>query len=222
MRFLPRNERNLLTSCAIVISLGLLTGCPQAAAPDPSFMAGSGGSEFGTIDDGKGTTFKITALGDGFEMTSNGAAGNADYEVDGQGRLTYIETDSVEARLIYNADGSTSVSGSIELETGEKTFDGVIPAGTIKVRSRSQGQGSVCGAVDFFCTNLDAVLLYVEAALLRQAGYQDNPNNDFAINIANGVIELAVSRAMGKVTGPAQAFCGVWPEIRPELGDLCN
>jgi len=145
----------------ITFGLGLLAGCPQAART-ASFTAGSG-SEFGTIVDGKGNASQINQIGDGFGVAANGEASNAVHEVDGQGRLTHLETDRVMADFVYNADGSTSVSGSLTVVDETRTFDGTVPAdiSTAKARKRSQGQGSVRGAVDFFCTNLDAVLLFV-------------------------------------------------------------
>ncbi|RMF82453.1 MAG: hypothetical protein D6744_06065, partial [Planctomycetota bacterium] len=123
-----------------------------------------------------------------------------------------------------NANRSAKPTGGITVRGETHAIDTVIPADqipTAKTAGRLQG-GGICGLVDRFCDLLDAILVFLEAALLDQFGYQDNPDKDPLIDIANVGVQLAVNEAMERITGPAKAFCEAWPEIRPELGEICN
>lgn len=214
----------IAATCVMVLGLCLVAGCPQQTATQATFTAGTGASDIGTADDGKGTTFEITEQGDGFSVTSNGTQGTATFDVDGEGRITHLETSLMNIDYVYNADGTVTVSGTVtvgneQIAVNEVATSDEIP--TAKPRLRS-ARGSICGAVDFFCENLDAILLYLEAALQHEAGWQENPDSDPGIALSNIAIEVAVSATMAKITGPLQEFCEIWPEIRPELSDICS
>ena len=185
--------RKIVPTFAVALALVSIAGCPQPA-PDAtaSFVAGSGANDFGTIDNAKGSTFQISQGGGGFGVSASGNVGTATFEADETGRLTHIDNSLLTADLVYNADGSAAVTGTIMVANEVKAIDGTIPASEIPAArklSAAQTQGSICGVVDRFCTNLDAILLFLEVALLNEAGHQANPNGDPFITLANTVIE---------------------------------
>ena len=208
-----------IPSALTVFTFGLLGGCPAATVP-ASFTAGTGGSDVGTINDGKGNEFLLTELAGGLRIDASGTDGDLSAELDSEGRVTHLERNKLTLDLSYNTDGSANATGEITARGETYPIDTLIPADQIPTgKTAGRSQGTICGLVDRFCNVLDAILVYLEAALLNEFGYQDNPDNDSFINLANTGVELAVGEAMRRITGPLEAFCAAWPEIRAEV---CN
>lgn len=200
--------KSLLATCGLGLGV-VLAGCP-ATTPQPTFTPGTGGSDFGSVNNGQGTNFQIQtdAEGGGKVVADTGG----EFSFDGQGRVTnVVSADGSKLDVEYKDDGSASVSGDTKVAGQDVNFafevdPGVLPNGRL-IDPQAQTINTLCDVITSFCNNLErfiaAIVPVIRERLIAQAGVDPN-------SITGGVVVFGIDATINDYVNQAREFCAAW------------
>lgn len=218
------NRSNNRVKLVVGLLLAMLAGCP-GMFPEASFVPGDGEDDFGTLDDGRGNQFHITAdTGRGFRVVAEGARGEGGFVVDESGRLTQLTTPGGSTlNVTYLADGSIRLSGFVILLGQVFNFDVIVPADDVPIEIVEDEPGvepTICAAIDDFCAAteefLNVLLPLARESLLQIAGVPSGNSVQDAVVI--GIVESLLSDAVSQVRN----FCDAWDNLTLFSGSPCD
>jgi hypothetical protein len=152
----------VLRLCGLGVGL-VLAGCGGQAPAPPSFTPGSGGSDFGTLNDGKGANFQIQSSGDRpTKVTKSDGSGTSSFEFDDQGRIVNLTAnDQSKIDLTYKEDDSAEGSATgvkvLGQDLGDFTFDlppGSAPPTAKAIIVQAQDDDEICARISVTCSNV--------------------------------------------------------------------
>ncbi len=220
----------------VCLFVGGMTLAMGGCDTQPIFLPGSGGSDFGTIDDQKGNTYKITEqAGNTVRVDVEGVDGSFTFTIDSDGRLTNVTSE--DGSLIdfdYSTNGQVRISGTGTFGGQQVPFDTIVqidalPGGKLSNRSaESDAPFLVCAILDSFCDGLeDLISQWLPLVLddlindnlptvLQEAGLDPNlitefPTGDFVVD---GIIRFAAGAAIDAKLKPVRDFCVQWQLMR--------
>lgn len=156
-------------SCVMQRRMGLLLTVALASAvgcsTQPTFTPGSGGSDFGSIYDPAGNTYRIFEQEDGsVRVEAQGIDGDMVFTIDEEGRLTNITLeDGSEIDFQHQGNGTAVVTGNGLYGGQPVSFNFVIdvPDPSAKLMNRAQSTGDpfiVCVIIDLVCESLEDLI----------------------------------------------------------------
>lgn len=212
-----------------------------ACSTQPVFLPGTGGSEFGTIDDQQGNTYKITELaGDSIRVDAEGVGGDLTFTFDSDGRLTNITSpDGSNINFNHQANGTIQVSGTGTFEGQQTSFNFTItPGNSAKQKHSNDAAASapfvVCAIIDAFCNDLEAIIAELLPPLIDEFINDNLPalitefNKQSFIPIPEGVftsfptgvgafddfVRNQARQRIEPLLAPVREFCARWQLLR--------
>lgn len=220
----------------VCLFVGGMTLAMGGCDTQPIFLPGSGGSDFGTLDDQKGNTYKITEQSDNtIRVDVEGVDGSFTFTIDADGRLTNVTAE--DGSLIdfdYSTNGQVRISGTGTFGGQQVPFDTIVqidalPGGKLSNRSaESDAPFLVCAILDSFCDGLeDLIAQWLPLVLddlindnlsmvLQEAGLDPDTITEFPTgsDFFDGLIRFAAGAAIDAKLKPVRDFCAHWQLLR--------
>ncbi len=218
--------------CLFVAGMALAMG---ACSTQAVFMPGSG-SEFGTIDDQQGNTFKIVEQADNtVRVEVEGVDGNFSFTIDADGRLTNVTAaDGSQINFAYLANNQVRISGTGTFGGQQVPFDVTVDIDNLpgaKLINRQQSSGApflICVIIDSFCDALEDLIaqwlplvlddlinenlpLVLQGVGLEPFAYMTFPTDNVA---TNGLLRFAAQVFIDAKLKPVRDFCAHWTLLR--------
>lgn len=231
-RFLVSRWTPHLACCALALLAPGLGGCTTQAV----FLPGSGGSDFGTIDDQQGTTFKINPQADNtVRVDVEGLDGDVTFTIDADGRLTNIMlANGSNINFDYLANNRVRISGIGTFGGQQGPFDITVDISSLprsKLLNRDQATGDpfiVCVIIDSFCDALEAFIAEWLPLVLDELIAENLPQvaaqagielpDGFVFPSGNPLIDgglrFAAQVVIDEQLKPVRDFCAHWTLLR--------
>lgn len=204
---------------AVHLATILFFGCAPPP-PQPTFIPGDGGFDFGTLHDTAGNTYQVTVEANHqFRIDAQTRLGQTSFSIDEQGRLTGATTANGSAMAIsYGSNGMATVSGTAIVLGRSFSFSGTLNPGKIAaaldiptIEDAVSGLSTPCDTISAICEHQDdmvaAMLPAIRSVLIAKAG--GNTGNA----VVDSGIAASVDLVLSSYVDQARDFCGTWRQL---------